>query len=131
MRCASRYARKPGKQPNRVRWWRIAKRSKRRKRGARGYDGHKRIQGRKRHIVVDTLGLRVRVLVHPVNWQDREGLRHLVRRVPLFKRWPRLVLDGAYDGDPLQQWCKRWLDVAVQVVKRDGDATGFVGLPTR
>lgn len=73
----------------------------------------------------------MRVLVHPANWQDREGLRHLLRRVPLFARWQRLVLDGAYDGDPLQQWCKQWLDVAVQVVKRADAASGFVVLPTR
>jgi len=81
--------------------------------------------------MVDTLGLPVHVLVHPANGQDREGLRHLLRRIPLFSRWKRLIVDGGYASDPLQQLCKIWLDVDLQVVKRADDAKGFVVVPCR
>jgi len=48
--------------------------------GPRGFDGAKKVSGRKRHILVDTLGLLLNVVVHPANIQDREG--------------GKLVLDG-------------------------------------
>jgi putative transposase len=89
------------------------------------------IKGRKRQVVVDTLGLLVRVLVHPANWQDKEGIRHLLRRVPLFARWVALLLDGGYESDALLQWCQDWLGVQAQVVKRPDDAADFVVLPKR
>ena len=46
-----------------------------RKRGSRGYDVGKKVQGRKRHIVVDTLGLLLALAVHPANIQDRDGAK--------------------------------------------------------
>ena len=55
------------------------------------------MKGRKRHIIVDSQGWLVRVLVHPANWADSDGARHLLRRVPLFARWTKLLLDGGYD----------------------------------
>jgi len=70
-------------------------------------------------------------MVHPANWQDREGMRFLLRRVPLFARWQRLVLDGGYAGDPLMQWVKHWLRVDVQISKRSDTAQGFEPLPCR
>jgi transposase len=71
-------------------------------RGPRGYDGGKRVKGRKRHLLTDTLGLICGRLVTPANVQDKLGARGL-----LDGRWPslptleRLWADGAYDSAPL------------------------------
>ncbi len=46
--------------------------------GPRGYDAGKKISGRKRHLLVDTLGLVLLVVVHPANVQDRDGKRLLL-----------------------------------------------------
>ena len=87
--------------------------------------------GRKRHLVVDMMGWVVAVCVHPANWQDKEGLRFLLRRVPLFQRWTTLLVDGGYESEPLQAWCRAWLGVTLQVVKRSEAAQGFELLPKR
>ena len=58
--------------------------------GPRGYDAGKKVKGRKRHIVVDTLGL---PLVHPADIQDRDGARLVW---PGLGRFPRLQSDGAW-----------------------------------
>lgn len=49
--------------------------------GVRGYDGGKRLSGRKRHVLVDTMGLLLKVVVHPANLHDRQGGRLLVEAV--------------------------------------------------
>jgi putative transposase len=56
--------------------------------GERGYDGGKKIQGRKRHIAVDTLGLLIACVVHPANVQDYDGVEHVLDKVK--QRFPRL-----------------------------------------
>ncbi len=64
------------------------------------------MQGRKRHIVVDTLGLLLAVAVHPANIQDRDGAKLVLER--LLGQYPRLKViwaDGAYGGK-LVQWAK-------------------------
>lgn len=43
--------------------------------GPHGYDGGKKVNGRKRHLLVDTLGLLLKVVVHPANLQDRDGAK--------------------------------------------------------
>jgi putative transposase len=58
------------------------------KRGARGYDGGKKVKGRKRHLLVDTTGMILHVLVHEANIQDDHGGRHVL--LPLKGRFPRL-----------------------------------------
>ena len=69
-----------------ARRWRSSTRRPRRasKRGSwldpPGYDAGKKIKGRKRHILVDTLGLLLNVVVHPADIQDRDGALHLLRR---------------------------------------------------
>lgn len=47
--------------------------------GIRGYDAGKRVVGRKRHLLVDSLGLILLVVVHPANLQDRDGAKILLR----------------------------------------------------
>jgi putative transposase len=85
---------------------------------ARGYDGGKKIQGRKRHLLVDVLGLLIGAKVLAANITDREGGKVLLR--PLAEKLPRLQLiwvDSGYDGAPFQQWVKECLNVRLEVVK--------------
>jgi transposase len=65
----------------------------------RGYDAGKKIKGRKRHILVDTLGLLLNVVVHPADVQDRDGAFHLLRRARrMFPFIERIFADGGYAG---------------------------------
>jgi Transposase DDE domain len=67
-----------------------------RKRGIRGYDGGKRTLGRKRHIVVDVLGLLLIVVIHSAGIQDRNGAKHVLTR--LISSFPGLKLVWADGG---------------------------------
>jgi putative transposase len=83
----------------------------------RGYDGGKTIQGRKRHLLVDTQGLLLALLVHAANILDRDGAKRLLE--PLVNRFPRLQLvwaDGAYKGK-LRDWIKEHLGWSVEIVQ--------------
>ena len=71
---------------------------------ADGYDAHKNVKGKKRHLLVDTLGLPLSVYVTPVNVQDRVGARLLSAGLaPLVPRLEKIWADGAYGGEPLAQ----------------------------
>ncbi len=64
--------------------------------GPRGYDAGKKVKGRKRHLLVDTLGLVLFVLVHPADIQDRDGARLLFEKIRA--GFPRLRLIWADGG---------------------------------
>src|SRR5260370_16072527 len=69
------------------------------KRGPRGYDAGKKVTGRKRHIVVDTMGMLLAVVVHAANIQDRDGATLVLRRLQLHVAQITLIwADGAYGG---------------------------------
>jgi transposase len=73
--------------------------------GPRGFDGGKHVKGRKRHILVDTLGLLWAVLVTPANVQDKTGLRWLLEEWgPFLRRLQLLWADGAYLSESLAAW---------------------------
>lgn len=97
----------------------------------RGYDAGKKINGRKRHALVDTMGLAICFLVLAANIQDRDGAKALLEEVK--DRMPRLKIiwaDGGYRGK-LITWVAetcRWL---LQVVLRKDDVKGFHVLPRR
>jgi len=96
-----------------------------------GYDAGKKVKGRKRHILVDTLGMLIDVLVHPASIQDRDGAKTLLAQA--IDRFPRLELiwaDGAYAGT-LVDWVKETCNCVLQIVKRPADAQGFQVLPHR
>ena len=98
---------------------------------SRGYDAGKKINGRKRHIAVDTLGLLLCVLVTAASVQDRDGARPLLEQLTTSCRRIRLVwADGGYAGK-LVAWAAQHLRLRLQIVKRSDDATGFVVLPRR
>jgi len=100
----------------------------------RGYDAGKKILGRKRHILVDTLGLILAVVVHPANIQDRDGARLVLEKLTHAFGWVRLIwVDGGYAGSPLSQWLKALLPrrgLRLEVVKRTEQHT-FKILPQR
>jgi putative transposase len=98
----------------------------------RGCDGGKKVNGRKRHILVDTLGWLLRVLVLPANLQDREGARQWLGaffQPSPPRRVQHLWADGAYAG-ALLSWAKHVWRCTVEVVKRSELHT-FQVLPRR
>jgi putative transposase len=100
--------------------------------GERGYDAGKKIKGRKRHILVDTLGNLLHVLVHPADIQDRDGARLLLQQIPamLQLRLQKIWADGGYRGT-LVEWCLQHLQVVLDIVTRPPDQKGFAVLPRR
>ena len=103
--------------------------------GVRGYDGGKKITGRKRHIVVDTLGLLLAVVVTSAAVDDAaaapQALGQLTRR-----EFPRLKVvwaDGKYHNYALYDWKdhQRRLPWQLQIVSRPREAKGFILLPKR
>ena len=98
---------------------------------ARGYDAGKKINGRKRHVVVDTLGLLLWVLVLPGNVQDRDGAKLLLAAVfARFGRLKQVWADGGYTGQ-LVQWVQARWQRALEIVKRSDSVKGFKVLPRR
>jgi len=99
--------------------------------GERGYDAGKKIKGRKRHIVVDTMGLLLDVVVHSAGIQDRDGAKLVLEKV--LKKFPFLELiwaDGGYKGS-LIEWAKDNFDTVLEIIKRNDDVKGFKLLPKR
>lgn len=101
--------------------------------GRVGYDAGKRIKGRKRHLLVDTLGLILGLEVTPANTPEREGAQLLLGRILVWFAWLRLLwVDGGYCGEAFAQWVKGHRPkLAVEVVKRSDKAKGFKILPRR
>lgn len=100
--------------------------------GIRGYDAGKKIKGRKRHVVVDTLGLMVGLMVHSADIQDRDGAPDLLKTIK--HRWPWLLhifADGGYAGDKLKRRLTKIGRWTVEIIKRSDKAKGFEVLPRR
>jgi len=100
-------------------------------RQSRGFDAAKLVNGRKRHLAVDTLGLLLAVLVTAASVQDRDGARALLWRLRVAHRRIRLAwADAAYAGK-LVVWAAATLGLRVAIVrKRPGQST-FEVLPRR
>jgi transposase len=84
--------------------------------GPHGYDGGKKLSGRKRHLLVDTMGLLLKVVVHAADIQDREGVKLLLE--PIKGRFPRISLvwvDNGYTGTG-RTWIKEHMGWEVVVV---------------
>ncbi|WP_406016717.1 IS5 family transposase (plasmid) [Streptomyces sp. NBC_00984] len=96
-----------------------------------GYDGGKKVPGRKRHIVTDTPGLLLVVAVTAANVGDRDAAVPLLQRLRSLHRGITLVwAGGGYTGG-LVQWCRQKLALTLEVVKRTDTMEGFVVLPRR
>lgn len=84
--------------------------------GPRGYDGGKKVSGRKRRLLVDTLGLLLKVVVHPANLPDRLGATVVVGALGNdFPRLRHIWADQGY-ADVLRQWTAEQLGIELEVV---------------
>lgn len=101
--------------------------------GPVGYDAAKRIKGRKRHVLVDTLGLLLGVAVTSASSTERAGAQVVLGRVLTWFTWLRLLwVDGGYTGATFANWVKELRPkLAVEVVKRSDPTAGFKVLPRR
>ena len=105
--------------------------------GQRGYDAAKRIKGRKRHLLVDTLGLLIVVLVHRADIDERQGakylLNRLLKRMVDFKRLKVFFADQGYSGQNMKDWVANtfcgW-SCRLEIVKKIHKKT-FKALPKR
>lgn len=101
--------------------------------GRRGYDGAKKATGRKRHVLVDTLGLLIAVFVTAASCSDAAGAVGLLRQVSRFDQ-PRLAViyvDGAYHRPMLYDHISTTKWYTIQVVSRPDGAVGFVPIKKR
>lgn len=84
------------------------------------------MKGRKRQLLVDTLGLPIRVVVQPANRQDKLGGEDALRRLPWTPRLREVRADQGYDSPVLAHWCRHILGVELSVTQRDPNQKGFV-----
>jgi putative transposase len=97
-----------------------------------GYDAHKDVKGRKRHLLVDTSGLPLSIYVTSADVQDRVGARCLLAGLKaLLPRLKKIWADGAYTGEKLAGWCKERGEWELEIVERSADTEGFAVLPHR
>ena len=100
-----------------------------------GYDGGKNIKGRKRHLLVDTMGLVLMVVVTAANLSDQAGAKTLFGRLKPHKRWlKRLFLiytDGTYRGEAFVKWAFDTYDWILEAVLRTDNHKGFRVVPKR
>jgi len=100
--------------------------------GIKGFDAGKLVKGRKRHILVDTLGLLIAVVVTSANVQDYHAAKPVLKKVK--DRCPRLKIvwvDGIYEKEWLIAWVKSECGWELQVIKRTDKDKGFKLLPKR
>ena len=94
----------------------------------------KQIKGRKRHLLVDTLGLVLAVVVHAANIQDRDGAKLVLARLTRkFSRLRCIWADGGYAGQ-LVAWVRGlrlWRKLRLEIVSRPEGVKGFLLLPKR
>lgn len=100
----------------------------------KGYDAHKHIKGRKRHLVVDVCGHVLAVVVHEANIQDYHGARPTLTDLGQ-RQWERLqkiLADAIYKGDKaLREWVKAQFGWELEIVERTPGQKGFQVLPKR
>ena len=97
----------------------------------RGYDAGKTINGRKRHIVVDTIGLLLVVVVTAASVQDRDGARPTLKRLhAAFAGVRHIFADGGYSGQLIAVAKSAWR-IVVEVVRKPAGQVGFAVLPRR
>ncbi len=100
--------------------------------GVCGYDAGKRVKGRTRHIVTDTLGLMLFAVIHGADIQDRDGAPDVPGAIRYRFPWLRHVFaGGGYAGEKPRSALKRHGDWAIEIIKRSDTANGFEVLPRR
>ena len=101
--------------------------------GAVGYDAAKKTKGRKRHLLVDTLGLLLGIWITPASTPERAGAQGLLRQTLGWFSWLRKMwVDGGYSGPDFAAWVRTLRPkLDVEVVRRCDDLKGFKVLPRR
>lgn len=99
--------------------------------GVRGYDAAKKVKGRKRHILVETTGLLLLVIVHAANIQDSDRAKLVLQQIKgTFSRLELIWADAGYSGQ-LVDWVNSVCGWMLEIVKRSNDIKGFQVLPRR
>jgi len=99
--------------------------------GEYGYDAGKKVKGRKRHLLVDVLGIVLAVVITSASVQDRDGAVPVIERAALEHSYlQKIWADGAYHGRVLDELQAR-TNIEIEIVKRTDDMQGFVVLPQR
>jgi putative transposase len=97
--------------------------------GVRGYDGHKQVKGRKRHILVDMLGLPIASRVEPANMSDRRAASRLLAGLsPLFPRIGTVFADAGHESRKLAHELMREGGWKLQTTRRGQRAFKITGL---
>ncbi len=97
----------------------------------KGYDGGKKIQGRKRHIITDTLGFILAVVIHNADIQDREGAKQVIENLRYdYPRLKKILADGGYTGQ-LTEWVLKGFGWTLEIVHKVAGIGGFNVLPKR
>jgi len=97
----------------------------------KGYDGGKKVLGRKRHIVVDTMGFILAVVVHSAGLQDREGAKLVLKELRFrFPRLKKILADGGYTGE-LVLWVLQMTGLVLEIVAKVTGTGGFHVIPQR
>jgi len=90
-----------------------------------GFDTHKHVKGRKRHLLVDPVGLPLSVSVSPADMHETLGARRLLAGLaPFVPQLKKIWADGAYRGQALSDWCRAEGDWDLEVVERDPGVRG-------
>lgn len=93
--------------------------------GDKGFDAGKKIKGRKRHILVDSLGLLLAVTVTAASMQDRDGLVAVAEKRPLQSLGlKKILVDSAYNGDVIRGFTER-TGIPVEITKPPEGTKGF------
>jgi len=105
--------------------------------GQRGYDAAKCIKGRKRHLIVDTLGLLICIIVHRADIDERQGAKYLFNRLASrivdFNRLKLFYADQGYGGEKMKRWVKNTFKAfnwSLEIVKKI-HKKAFSALPKR
>jgi putative transposase len=99
--------------------------------GEKGFDPHKQVKGRKRHLMTDTLGLVLFIVVCAANIADSDGAESILHETK--GRFPRLhtvLVDQGYKGW-LVDFAKRWFGMMIDIVARPRNQRAFVAQPQR
>ena len=100
--------------------------------GVCGYDAGKKVKGRKRHIMTDTLGCMLYIVVHSASIQDRDAAVDVIKAIRHHFPWLRHIFaDGGYAGDKLKNALKKHGSWTIEIIKRSETTKGFEVLPRR
>jgi putative transposase len=101
--------------------------------GTRGFDGGKNVNGRKRHVMTDTVGNLLEVVVNAADTQDRAGAKAVIAKLSeqTIASIRLLWADGSYSGGPFTRWIRDTLNAALEIGSRPPNSEGFVVVPVR